>query len=83
MLGDVTDEIKEAWEWAFETCPGPHSRVAILRDALRDQFAARLKAEFWQDYGWIKYPPDTEFDDRQDWIDAQWQAEAERILKGN
>jgi hypothetical protein len=73
MLGEITEEIIELYNSVMS------SDVPILRDALRDQLAARLKAEFD-----IHFDDSTEEDHQacKNWTDAQWQEQADKILLG-
>ena len=77
MDAEITEEAREAYranrKWPPETYPG------ILAIALRDQLAARRRAEFQLH---IDECTDEEHLKLKDWIFAKWQEAADKELRG-
>ncbi len=71
MLGEVTDETRKYYGWLREK-----SEIILCQEVaniVRDQVAARLKVEWLHEHRtWRGFPTD----------DAQWQEQADKILRG-
>jgi hypothetical protein len=75
-LGEVTEEVRGFYRQAKEG----GGLAYILADALRDQLAVRLQFEWSVEH--VNYGKDCCADPRHDWTDADWQAQAEKMLRG-
>lgn len=89
-LGEITDEIREVWLLANTNDAGGYQ--FRLADALRDQLAAKLKAEFLHEHDECELIRGSSthvhcsqcgninLDPRHNYDDSAWRSEAERRL---
>lgn len=87
MLGEITDEIKDAWDTAMSLAHLPTCFEGQLALAFIDQLARALKVEFELRCFRFNFAPSdnpNHYDEmeKHSWTDADWLAEAERLLRG-
>ncbi len=81
---EISDEVKAIWKAAHEIPAYADVDMLAIIDFARDQLAARLKLEFTEDHLGCNNnaPPFICDDPTHYWTDADWQREAERLLRG-